>query len=131
MTQVLANMDGQAWSFLVLYKVLCWRWIWVVPLTKQRTPLPSQRLPRITGAPMAANFIASLLARQWVLPSQMSLAKRKFTDVERKGIGGCFIGGCVMITEFAIPDVAADPLHVISSLWSVALLARRSPMFLG
>ena len=46
----------------------------------------------------------------------MLFAKNKFTDLERKGISGCFIGAASFITEFAIPYAAADPVHVIPSL---------------
>src|SRR5690606_381926 len=66
-------------------------------------------------APMAANFVASM-SPPMGLAIAMLLAKRKFTDLERNGIGGCFVGGCAMITEFAIPYAASDPLRVIPSL---------------
>ncbi len=63
-------------------------------------------------APMAANFIASMSP-----PAGIALAlvlfKDKWTKVEREGVGGCVIGGLAMITEFAIPYAAADPLHVL------------------
>lgn len=63
-------------------------------------------------APMAANFVASMSP-----PAGIALAlvlfKDKWTKVEREGVGGCVIGGLAMITEFAIPYAAADPLHVL------------------
>jgi len=63
-------------------------------------------------SPMAANFIASMSP-----PAGIALAlvlfKDKWTKVEREGVGGCVIGGLAMITEFAIPYAAADPLHVL------------------
>lgn len=62
--------------------------------------------------PMAANFIASMSP-----PAGIALAlvlfKDKWTKVEREGISGCVVGGLAMITEFAIPYAAADPLHVL------------------
>ena len=62
--------------------------------------------------PMAANFIASMSP-----PAGIALAlvlfKDKWTKVEREGVSGCVIGGLAMITEFAIPYAAADPLHVL------------------
>lgn len=65
--------------------------------------------------PMAANFIASMSP-----PAGIALAlvlfKNKWTKVERDGVGGCVIGGLAMITEFAIPYAAADPLHVLPSI---------------
>ncbi|MBG0787513.1 MAG: PTS fructose transporter subunit IIC [Anaerolineaceae bacterium] len=65
--------------------------------------------------PMAANFIASMSP-----PAGIALAlvlfKNKWTKVEREGVGGCVVGGLAMITEFAIPYAAADPLHVLPSI---------------
>jgi len=62
--------------------------------------------------PMAANFIASMSP-----PAGIALAlylfKDRWTSVEREGISGCVVGGLAMITEFAIPYAAADPLHVL------------------
>lgn len=62
--------------------------------------------------PMAANFIASMSP-----PAGIALAlylfKDRWTKVEREGISGCVVGGLAMITEFAIPYAAADPLHVL------------------
>lgn len=66
-------------------------------------------------APMSANFIASM-SPPMGLAIAMLINKKKFTKLERKDIGGCFIGGCAMITEFAIPYAAADPTRVIPSL---------------
>lgn len=65
--------------------------------------------------PMAANFVASM-SPPMGLAIAMLISKRKFSDLDRKSIGGCFIGGCAMITEFAIPFAAKDPLRVIPSL---------------
>jgi PTS system fructose-specific IIC component len=63
-------------------------------------------------SPMAANFIASMSP-----PAGIALAlylfKDRWTKVEREGISGCVVGGLAMITEFAIPYAAADPLHVL------------------
>ena len=66
-------------------------------------------------APMAANFIASMSP-----PAGIALAlvlfKNKWTKVEREGVSGCVVGGLAMITEFAIPYAAADPLHVLPAI---------------
>jgi PTS system fructose-specific IIC component len=66
-------------------------------------------------APMSANFIASMSP-----PAGIALAlvlfKDRWTKVEREGVGNCIVGGFAMITEFAIPYAAADPLHVIPAL---------------
>lgn len=66
-------------------------------------------------APMAANFIASM-SPPMGLAIAMLLAKKRFTKTERASIGGCFVGGCGMITEFAIPFAAAHPLRIIPAL---------------
>lgn len=65
--------------------------------------------------PMAANFIASM-APPMGIAIAMLVSKKKFNETERDGIGGCFIGGCAMITEFAIPYAVKDPLRVIPAL---------------
>ncbi len=65
--------------------------------------------------PMAANFVASM-APPMGIAIAMLIAKKKFTNLERKGLGGCVIGGFAMITEFAIPYAVADPGRVIPSL---------------
>lgn len=65
--------------------------------------------------PMAANFIASM-APPMGIGIAMLVGKKKFNEVERDGIGSCFIGGCAMITEFAIPYAVKDPLRVIPAL---------------
>ena len=62
--------------------------------------------------PMAANFIASMSPPAGIALA-LALYKKKWTKVERDGIGGCVIGGLCMITEFAIPYAAADPLRVL------------------
>ncbi|MDM8213048.1 PTS fructose transporter subunit IIC [Enterococcus hirae] len=66
-------------------------------------------------SPMAANFIASM-APPLGIAIAMLISKKKFSEVDRDGIGGCFIGGCAMITEFAIPYAVKDPFRVIPSL---------------
>lgn len=66
-------------------------------------------------APMAANFIASM-SPPMGLAIAMLVAKKRFTKAERANIGGCIVGGCGMITEFAIPFAAAHPLQIIPSL---------------
>jgi PTS system fructose-specific IIC component len=65
--------------------------------------------------PMAANFIASMSPPAGIALA-LALFKKKWTKVEREGIGGCVIGGLCMITEFAIPYAAADPLRVLPSI---------------
>jgi PTS system fructose-specific IIC component len=65
--------------------------------------------------PMAANFVASMSPPMGIAIA-IWLAKDRFTVTERQGQSGCVIGGLSMITEFAIPYAAADPLRVLASL---------------
>lgn len=66
-------------------------------------------------APMSANFIASMVPPLGLAIACLA-AKQKFTDNERAAVPGLFAGAFGMITEFAIPFAAADPLRVIPSL---------------
>ena len=65
--------------------------------------------------PMAANFIGSM-APPLAIAVAALVAKKKFTKEERAAIPGLFAGAFGMITEFAIPFAAANPLTVIPSL---------------
>jgi PTS system fructose-specific IIC component len=65
--------------------------------------------------PMAAVFVGGMVP-PLVLALAMLIAKKKFTEEERAGIPGCFVGAASLITEFAIPYAAGDPVHVIPSI---------------
>lgn len=65
--------------------------------------------------PMAANFIGSM-APPLAIAIACLVAKKKFTEDERAAVPGLFAGAFGMITEFAIPFAAKDPLKVIPSL---------------
>lgn len=65
--------------------------------------------------PMAANFIGSM-APPLGLAIAILIAKKKFTKSDRAAVPGLFAGAFGMITEFAIPFAAGDPLRVIPSL---------------
>jgi PTS system, fructose subfamily, IIC component len=62
--------------------------------------------------PLAACFIASM-APPFAMALAMLIAKKKYTDAEKGNIGPCLVGGLTMITEFAIPFAAANPLRVL------------------
>ena len=64
--------------------------------------------------PMAANFIGSMAPPLAIAVA--ALVKNKFTKEERAAVPGLFAGAFSMITEFAIPFAAANPLTVIPSL---------------
>ncbi|OCN05631.1 PTS sugar transporter [Erysipelotrichaceae bacterium MTC7] len=65
--------------------------------------------------PMAANFIGSM-APPLGIAFAILIAKKKFTDEDRAALPGLFAGAFGMITEFAIPFAAGDPIRVIPSL---------------
>ena len=85
------------------------------PVNKAAYAFALAALEAGNAAPMSANFVASMVPPMG-LAIAMLIAKNKFTELERKGIGGCFVGGLCMITEFAIPYAAADPIRVIPAL---------------
>ena len=64
---------------------------------------------------MGANFVGSITP-----PLGIALAilfkKSRFTKAERGSLAGLFAGAVGMITEFAIPFAASDPIKVIPSL---------------
>ncbi|MFV0381526.1 MAG: PTS fructose transporter subunit IIC [Breznakia sp.] len=66
-------------------------------------------------APMAANFIGSMAPPLGIAIACL-IAKKKFTREERAAVPGLFAGAFGMITEFAIPFAASDPIKVIPSL---------------
>ena len=65
--------------------------------------------------PMGAVFVTSITPPLGLAFAAL-VAKKKFTKSERASIPGLFAGAVGMITEFAIPFAAADPLRVIPSL---------------
>lgn len=65
--------------------------------------------------PMAANFIGSM-APPLGIAIAVLVAKNKFTKSDQAAVPGLFAGAFAMITEFAIPFAAGDPLRVIPSL---------------
>lgn len=66
-------------------------------------------------APMAANFIGSM-APPLGIAMAILVAKNKFTDEDRAALPGLFAGAFGMITEFAIPFAAKNPIIIIPSL---------------
>ena len=65
--------------------------------------------------PMAANFIGSMTPPLGIAIAAL-VSKNKFTDADRAAVPGLLAGALAMITEFAIPFAAANPLSVIPSL---------------
>lgn len=65
--------------------------------------------------PMAANFVGSMVPPLGIAIAIL-IAKKKFTNSDKAAVPGLFAGAFAMITEFAIPFAAGDPLRVIPSL---------------
>ena len=69
--------------------------------------------------PMAANFVGSMTPPLGIAIAVLissKLKKHKFTKADEGAVPGLFAGAFAMITEFAIPFAAANPLQVIPSL---------------
>lgn len=66
-------------------------------------------------APMAANFVGSM-APPLGIAFAILINKKKFTSGEQGSLVGLFAGAFGMITEFAIPFAAKEPIKVIPSL---------------
>ncbi|HWQ78426.1 MAG TPA: PTS fructose transporter subunit IIC [Anaerovoracaceae bacterium] len=115
MTEVLGNMTGGSLIVLGIIQGAMLAFDMGGPVNKAAYAFALAASSAGNWAPMAANFVASM-SPPMGLAIAMLIAKKKFTDMDRKSIGGCVIGGCAMITEFAIPFAAKDPLRVIPSL---------------
>jgi PTS system fructose-specific IIC component len=62
--------------------------------------------------PVAAAMVGGMVP-PLAIALAMLIAKSKFTDTERGGIAGLFIGAATFVTEFAIPYAAGDPARVL------------------
>lgn len=80
--------------------------------------------------PMAAVFVGGMVP-PLVIALAMLIAKDKFTEKERGGLAGCFIGAASLITEFAIPYAAGDPVHVMPSIMIGSAVGGALSMALG
>ena len=80
--------------------------------------------------PMAAIFVGGMVP-PLVIALAMLIAKNKFTDEEKAGMPGCFVGAASLITEFAIPYAAGDPVRVIPSIMVGSAVGGALSMALG
>ena len=112
MTSALDNLSGGAKVILGLVQGAMLAVDMGGPVNKAAYAFALAAADADNWGPMAANFIASMSP-----PAGIALAlvlfKDRWTSVEREGLSGCVIGGLAMITEFAIPYAAADPLHIL------------------
>ena len=81
-------------------------------------------------APMAANFVASM-APPLAIAVAMCIAKKKFTTAERSSTAGCFIGAAAMISEYAIPFAAGNPLVYVPSFVAGSAVAAACSYLFG
>jgi PTS system fructose-specific IIC component len=80
--------------------------------------------------PVAAAMVGGMVP-PLAIGLAMLIAKNKFTDTDRGGLAGCFIGAATFITEFAIPYAAADPARVLPSLVAGSAVGSAISMALG
>jgi PTS system fructose-specific IIC component len=80
--------------------------------------------------PLAATMVGGMVP-PLVMALAMLIGKGKFTDVEKAGIPGCFIGAATFITEFTIPYAAGDPARVIPSIMVGSAIGSAISMALG
>jgi len=81
-------------------------------------------------APMAAVMVGGMVPPLSVALAMLA-AKNKFTDDEKGGLAGCFVGAATFITEFAIPYAAADPIRVIPSIMAGSAVGAVVSFLLG
>jgi len=115
MTGLLDNLSGGSLIVLGLVQGAMLAFDMGGPVNKAAYAMALAASSAGNWAPMAANFVASM-SPPMGLAIAMLIAKNRFTALERKNLSGCVIGGCAMITEFAIPYAAADPFRVIPAL---------------
>ncbi len=80
--------------------------------------------------PMAAVFVGGMVP-PLVIALAILIAKNKFTERERAGMPGCFVGAVTLITEFAIPYAAGDPARVLPSIMVGSAVGSALSMALG
>ena len=80
--------------------------------------------------PMAAVFVGGMVP-PLVIALAMLIAKKKFTAEEQAGMPGCFVGAASLITEFAIPYAAGDPVRVIPSIMAGSAVGAAFSMAMG
>lgn len=115
MNENLSNMTGGSLILLGLIQGAMLAFDMGGPLNKAAYAFAIAASASNNWSPMASNFVASM-APPMGIAIAMFFGKNKFTKVERDGIGNCIIGGCAMITEFAIPFAVKDPLRTIPAL---------------
>ncbi|KPL78659.1 PTS sugar transporter [Ornatilinea apprima] len=80
--------------------------------------------------PMGAVFVGGMVP-PLVIAVAMLIANNKFTEEEKAGIPGCFVGAASLITEFAIPYAAGDPVRVMPSIMVGSAVGGAISMALG
>jgi PTS system fructose-specific IIC component len=80
--------------------------------------------------PVAAAMVGGMVP-PLAIALAMLISKSKFTDTERGGIAGLFIGAATFVTEFAIPYAAGDPARVLPATIAGSAVGAAFSMVLG
>lgn len=109
MLTFLGNMQGNSLVILGLVQGAMLAFDLGGPVNKAAYAFALAAMEAGNYAPMAANFVASM-APPLAIGLAMLIAKKKFTREERDTTVACIVGGAAMISEFAIPFAAGNPL---------------------
>lgn len=80
--------------------------------------------------PVAASMVGGMVP-PLVIALAIVFAKNKFSERERGGMPGCFVGAATFITEFAIPYAAGDPAHVFPAIIAGSAVGSAMSLALG
>lgn len=80
--------------------------------------------------PVAATMVGGMVP-PLVIALAIVIAKNKFSERERGGMPGCFVGAATFITEFAIPYAAGDPAHVFPAIIAGSAVGAALSLALG
>jgi len=109
MLSFLSNMQGSSLIVLGLIQGAMLAFDLGGPVNKAAYAFALATMEAGNYAPMAANFVASMVP-PLAIGIAMLMAKKKFTEEERDTTAGCIVGGAAMISEFAIPFAAGNPI---------------------
>lgn len=112
MLDVLNSLQGGSLVFLGIIQGVMLAFDLGGPINKAAYAFALAAFEAENYAPMAANFVASM-SPPLAIGIAMLIAKEKFTEAEKGTTAGCIIGGIGMISEFAIPFAASNPLLYI------------------
>ena len=112
MLDFLSSMDGSSLIILGIIQGAMLAFDLGGPVNKAAYAFALATMEAGNYAPMAANFIASMVP-PLAIGLAMIIAKNKFTEEEKASTPGCIIGAFAMVSEFAIPFAAGKPLFYV------------------